>query len=65
MENVITTKKVPKNNQKRLETFIKANQKYLSKGNNRELHRERCKQNARDYYRLKSEFKRLSSIIIL
>lgn len=64
MEQITTATKIPKNNQKRLDTFIKANHRYLSKGNNREIHRERCKRYARTYYQLKTEFKRLSSISI-
>ncbi len=64
MENNITTKRIPKNTQKRLESFIKANKKYLAKGNNMELHRERCRLNAKTYYHLKTEIKRLSSITI-
>jgi hypothetical protein len=53
-----------KNHQKRLEQFIIANHRYLEKGNNREIHRERTRNYARKYYGLKREIKRLSSISV-
>lgn len=65
MNTTESNQRLPKNNEKRRATFIKANQKYLAKGNNRELQRERCRQYAKGYYMLKGEFKRLSAICIM
>jgi len=58
----ISSKRLLKNSSKRREQFVKANQRYLEKGNNREIQRERCRQYGKKYYLLKCEIKRLSGI---
>jgi hypothetical protein len=60
MDTINTTnqKPLPKNSEQRRAIFVKANLKYLSKGDNREKQRQRCL----NYYYYNKELKRLMSI---